>query len=124
MRYQLANAFVIGQFAIPAATFINLDKPENELTQWEKFAKGHVPPLDAIALDWDCADVMHRAYPGHRHRLKRQLEPFHEEMFGKLESGELQVLSREQVQLARNPDYLEAMEKARKAARNKTKKGL
>jgi hypothetical protein len=116
VRYQLTNPFVVGQFAIPAATVINLDKAESELTQWEKFAKGHTPPIDALSLDWDCAEVMWRKYPDFRHRLKRHLGPYHEEIFQQLERGELQLLTREQVQLAQNPDYLEEMKKARKAA--------
>jgi hypothetical protein len=107
MRFQMLQDWPISQFCISAGTFLNLDKPEAQMTQCERWAENRTPPLNAIlALDWECAWVMHEAYPEFRHRLRRQLGPLHQEIFGRLERGELTILTREQVKLARN---LEAM---------------
>jgi hypothetical protein len=102
VRYTLGTGFVVGQWCIPPATEINLDKSEAEMTAWERMAAGHTPPIDAIARDWECAWEMHLAYgEDFQHRLKRILTPFHQDMFDRLVDGSLRVLSRAQVALAR-----------------------
>jgi hypothetical protein len=51
---------------IPADTIINPEgKAEHELTEWERIAKGRVPPRDAIALDDETFAVMRAAHEGH-----------------------------------------------------------
>lgn len=113
MRYQLLTPWPVGQFCVEAGTVIDLNKPEVEYTQPEKLVEGHTPPLfSTLALDWDCAETMWRNYPEFRHKLRRALGPFHEEMFERLVRGELQVLSREQVSLAQS-DYPERLKKDR-----------
>jgi hypothetical protein len=92
MRYVLTTPFAIGQFCIPAATVINGDKvDESEMTQWERLAQGHCPPIDAVALDWDASIVMWEQYAELRHRLQRNLGPAHEEMFQRLRDGSLHL---------------------------------
>jgi xylose isomerase len=83
------------------------------MTQWEKFAKGHVPPIDALALDWDAAWTIWEAYPEFRHRLRRNLAPFHEEMFQKILSGKIKMLTREQCRQAATLTDLEKMDRDR-----------
>jgi hypothetical protein len=112
----------IGQFCVPNGTFLNCDKPVEEMTEWERLVQDRVPPLNAVlALDWSCAWEMHEAYPDHRHRLRRLLGPFHEEMFQRLVDGSLRVLSRAQVSLARQLeaplDVMVAKERAEQAQR-------
>ena len=77
MRFQTLQPWVIGQFQIDSGVTINGDKiDESEMTWEERLCEGRVPPLNAVlAMDWDCAWVMHEAYPEFRHRLKRQLWP-------------------------------------------------
>jgi hypothetical protein len=113
VRYQLMNAFVVGQFAIPAATFINLDKAESEMSQWEQFAKGRTPPIDALSLDWDCSITMHESYPEFRHRLQRNLGPFHEEIFQRLVDGSLRLPRRGEVREWEKAAAMKASEAAR-----------
>jgi hypothetical protein len=48
---------------IPAGTIINLDgKAEHQLTEWERLAKGRVPPRDAIARDDETYALMVKHY--------------------------------------------------------------
>ena len=85
MRFQInGGGFLVGQVHIPASTVIDLTKADADLTEFEKLARGKVPPLDSTALDADCALVLWRAYPWLRHRLRRDLSPFDEETFQKL----------------------------------------
>lgn len=51
MRFQINQGWAIGQFLIPASTVIDLvGKAENELTEFERLARGRVPPIDAICV--------------------------------------------------------------------------
>ena len=85
VKFQVNQGWAIGQFLIPPSTIIDIgDKRDDELTEWERLAKGHCPPIDAAALDADCALLMWRGYPWHRERLCRRLDPFNEQTFGRL----------------------------------------
>jgi hypothetical protein len=85
VRFQVNQGWPIGQTLIPAATVIDIgDKPEHELSEFERLARGKIPPLDATALDYDSALTLWRAYPEHRHRLRRNLDDFNEETFQRL----------------------------------------
>jgi hypothetical protein len=93
MRFQVGNGWVIGAVCIPASVIINLapDKREEDHTEFEKLARGRLPPpIDSCALDWDCAVTMWRAYDGLRHRLHRHLSSYDQEMFDRIVSGDLQ----------------------------------
>jgi hypothetical protein len=71
MRYQLVDhGWPIGQWLIPAGTIIDLSKPDTQLTDFEKLAKGRVPPLNALALDPECVELMRTAYHSHHHLLR------------------------------------------------------
>jgi hypothetical protein len=95
MRFQINQGWAIGQTLIPASTIIDIaDKPDHELTEFERLAKGRIPPLDATALDYDSALVLWRSCPDHhRHRLRRCLSEFDTAMFEKLLGNEA-VLAR------------------------------
>ena len=85
MHFQVNTGWAIGQFLIPAATIINIaDKPDAELSEFERLAKGRIPPLDACALDADAAILLWRAYPWHRDRLYRRLDSHQEATFQQL----------------------------------------
>jgi hypothetical protein len=86
MRYQInGGGWAIGQTLIPQSTIIDIaDKPDHELTEFERLAKGRIPPIDVCALDADAAVALWRAYPWHRDRLRRQLDPFNEATFERL----------------------------------------
>jgi hypothetical protein len=85
MRFQVNEGWPIGQFLIPASTIIDIgDKPDHELTEFERLARGRPIPLSATALDYDSALVLWRAFPEQRHRLRRDLSPFDQEIFEKL----------------------------------------
>jgi hypothetical protein len=59
MKYRIEReAFVVGGVLIPAGTIVDTD-----LARFA-FAKGKVPPLNAVALDQTAYDVMHRSYCG------------------------------------------------------------
>jgi hypothetical protein len=59
MRFRIEReGWVVGQYLIPAGTVI--DDRVND--QWTQIAKGHVPPLNAVALDQEAFDLMKRAY--------------------------------------------------------------
>jgi hypothetical protein len=95
MRFQIANGWPIGQFLIPAGVVINIgDKEDCELTEYEKLAKGRIPPIDICALDADCAVAMWRFYPFSRDRLRRELSPFETETFERLLGMNEAVLQR------------------------------
>jgi hypothetical protein len=83
MRFQVNQGWLIGgQFLVPASEIIDLvDKQDHELSPCELLAKGLIPPLDSTALDVDAALVLWNKYPDHRHRLRRDLDPFSEQMF-------------------------------------------
>jgi hypothetical protein len=86
MRYQLSGGgWPVGQVLIPNSTIIDLgDKAEHQLTEFEKLARGRIPPLDTLALDADSAIALWRWYPFHRDRLRRHLDPFEEATFQRL----------------------------------------
>jgi hypothetical protein len=72
MKYQLAgHGWPIGQWLIPVGTVIDHTKTPEQMTDWEKLALGKLPPLNAVALDDDCAEAMANGYPGHRHLLHK-----------------------------------------------------
>jgi len=73
MRFQLdTTGWSIGAVLIPAGTEINLDKPDAQLTEFEKLAKSHLPPpMNALALDDASEALMRRAYPWHGHLIRR-----------------------------------------------------
>jgi hypothetical protein len=108
VRYQLLTAWpVSGQHCIEAGTLIDLNQPETAWTQCERWAAGHTPPISALALDWDCALEQHRAYEGHRHLLRRNLHPFHEELLQQILRGKIKMLTREQCRQAQTLTDLE-----------------
>jgi hypothetical protein len=85
MKFQVNTGWPIGQFLIPPATIIDIaDKPDAELSEFERLAKGRPIPIDCTALDFDSALTLWRAYPEHRHRLRRHLDDFNEETFQRL----------------------------------------
>jgi hypothetical protein len=85
VRFQVNQGWAIGQFLIPPATIIDIaDKPDAELSEFERLAKGRPIPIDCTALDYDSALTLWRAYPEHRHRLRRNLDDFNEETFQRL----------------------------------------
>jgi hypothetical protein len=85
MRFQVNQGWAIGQTLIPPSTIIDIaDKPDHELMEFERLARGRIPPLDSTALDYDCALLLWRIYPDHRHRLRRCLSEFDEETFQKM----------------------------------------
>jgi hypothetical protein len=85
MRYQINQGWPIGQFLIPPSTTIDIaDKPDHELSEFERLAKGRIPPIDVCALDADAAIALWRAYPFHRERLRRQLDPVNQATFERL----------------------------------------
>ena len=71
MKFMLQTPWPIGQFCIDAGVTIDLGKPEAQLSDWEKLARGRIPPIDALALDEECAQHMRRCYPGFLHRLRK-----------------------------------------------------
>lgn len=72
MKYQLAqHGWPIGQFLIPVGTIIDLTKDPEQMNDWEKLAQGKLPPLNALALDDDCANAMEQGYPGHLYLLHK-----------------------------------------------------
>jgi hypothetical protein len=79
MRYQLIDhGWPIGGIVIPPGTIIDLGqpwsrKPDDKLTQWEKLAKDKAPPLNALALDPECIEMMKLHYYYHPHLLKSDL---------------------------------------------------
>jgi hypothetical protein len=85
------GGWVIDEFSMPAGTTLDyVGKEEHQLTPYERLARGRVPPIDACALDWDCALVMHRNYhPDFHDRLHRRLSQYDEEMFQRIISGKL-----------------------------------
>jgi hypothetical protein len=76
MKYQIRNGWPIGGVLIPADTIIDLPegKPEHLLTEWERLAKGRIPPHDAIALDDETYALMVKHYetPGAQRRVHRR----------------------------------------------------
>jgi hypothetical protein len=50
--------WIIGQWTVPPGTEINSAKPD----QWTEIVRGKVPPLNAVALDQECFDLMWAAY--------------------------------------------------------------
>lgn len=68
MRYQIGGGgWPIGAVLIPAGTIISLDnKAEHQLTEWERLARGRIPPMDAIALDQEAWEAMAQSYEHHR----------------------------------------------------------
>jgi hypothetical protein len=64
MKYQISGGgWPIGGWLIPAGTIIDLDgKAEHQLTEWERLARGRVPPRDAIALDDEAYALMVKQY--------------------------------------------------------------
>ena len=72
MKYQLSGCgWPVGQFLIPVGTIIDLTKPPEQMNDWEKLALGKLPPLNALALDDDCANAMEQGYPGHLYLLHK-----------------------------------------------------
>jgi hypothetical protein len=62
MKFQLTqHGWPIGQWLIPAGEIIDLDKSPEQMTGFERLAVGKTPPMNAIALDDDCADAMAKA---------------------------------------------------------------
>jgi hypothetical protein len=95
MKFQVNTGWPVGQFLIPASTIIDIgDKPEHELSEYERLARGRIPPLDAVALDADAAIAIWRAYPFHRDRLYRQLDETNEATFARLVALSEGVLAR------------------------------
>jgi hypothetical protein len=86
MKFQVnGGGWAIGQFLIPASTIIDIaDKPEHELTEYERLARGRIPPIDVCSLDCGAAIALWRAYPWHRERLHRRLDPVQEAAFQRL----------------------------------------
>jgi hypothetical protein len=86
MRFQInGGGWAIGQILVPAGTVINIvDAPDHELGEFQRLARGKIPPLDSTALDYDCAVLLWRLYPGQRHRLRRSLSEFDATMFEKM----------------------------------------
>jgi hypothetical protein len=67
VRYQISGGgWPIGSWLIPAGTIIDLPegKAEHELTEWERIARGRLPPRDAIALMEETYQAMRAAYEG------------------------------------------------------------
>jgi hypothetical protein len=65
VRYQISGGgWPIGAVLIPGATIIDLPegKAEHEMTEWERIAKGRLPPRDAISLDEETYAAMQAAY--------------------------------------------------------------
>lgn len=65
MRYQISGGgWPIGSWLIPAGTIIDLPegKAEHELTEWERTARGRLPPRDAVALDEQTYQAMVKQY--------------------------------------------------------------
>jgi hypothetical protein len=86
LRFQInGGGYLIGQVLVPNSTIIDLTKPDAELTEFERLAKGHPIPIDSTALDADAAISILRSCPDHhRHRLRRQLSPVEQQTFEKL----------------------------------------
>jgi len=85
VKFQInGGGYLVGQVLIPASTVINLTKPDAELTEFERLARGRPIPLDVTALDYDCALLLWRAHPSRRHLLRRHLSEFDEAMFQRL----------------------------------------
>jgi hypothetical protein len=85
VRFQVNQGWAIGQTLIPASTIIDIaDKEDCELTPEERLAKGRIPPIDVLSLDADAAIALWRAYPFHRERLRRQLDPVNQATFERL----------------------------------------
>jgi len=74
MRFQLKDTgWPIGQYLVPVGTILDLGNPT---TDWDRLAMSHMPPpLNAVALDQECAEFMHRVYPGQRHLLHVAIQP-------------------------------------------------
>jgi hypothetical protein len=95
MRFQITQGWPIGQFLLPPATVIDLgDKEDHELTEYEKLAKGRIPPIDICALDADCAIAMMRFYPWSHDKLRRDLSDFEEAILQQLLSLNERTLER------------------------------
>jgi hypothetical protein len=86
LKFQInGGGWAIGQILVPTGTVINIvDAPDHELGEYDRLARGRIPPLDSTALDYDCALFLWRLYPGHRHRLRRCLSDFDEKTFQKM----------------------------------------
>ena len=70
MKYQLMHhGWPVADKLIPAGQILDFSKPDD----WTKLAGNRVPPMNACALDQQCADVMFDAYPQHRHLLHKQV---------------------------------------------------
>ena len=91
MRFQISQGWLVGQTLIPASVIIDLTKPDHALTEFDRLAKGRVPPIDIVSLDYDCALTMWCRYPEFRHRLRRHLSPFDEETFQELAVDETKL---------------------------------
>jgi hypothetical protein len=95
VRFQINQGWLVGQFLIPHGTVIDGDgKQDYQLTEAERLARGRTPPLDSTALDYDCALTLWRAFPEHRHRLRRSLSPFDRETFERLAAADEASLER------------------------------
>jgi len=67
VRYQVSGGgWPIGSWLIPAGTIIDLPegRAEHELTEWERIARGRLPPRDAIALTEETYQAMRAGYEG------------------------------------------------------------
>jgi hypothetical protein len=63
MKFQIGpQGWPIGGMLIPASTVIDLTKPEGELSDWEKLARGHPLPMDAGPLDDEAYAELVRAH--------------------------------------------------------------
>jgi hypothetical protein len=72
MKFQLdQTGWPIGQFVVPAGTTLDLGKPESQMTDWEKLARGRAPPMNALALDDEAEQTMQRAHPWNLNMIRR-----------------------------------------------------
>jgi hypothetical protein len=64
MHFRLQGDWPVGQWCVPAGTFIDGNDPK-----WNGIALPLPMPMNAIALDQEAADVLADWYPHHLHRL-------------------------------------------------------
>jgi hypothetical protein len=65
MRFQLTQAWPLGNFTAPVGTIFDFSAPDG----WTAAAQGKTIPLTCTALDDEAWQALQMAYPDHRHLM-------------------------------------------------------
>jgi hypothetical protein len=59
VRYQLSSNWPVGQYVIPATSFIDAAVP---MSMWSRIAGNTIPPPNAMPLDQNTYNIMRQVY--------------------------------------------------------------